>query len=185
MRPECPSSVLEFQRRFGTEEACEAFLFAWRWPQGFRCPRCGASKSWRLGGRALYQCASCHHQASVTAGTALHKSKLPLTVWFWAVFLVGRHKKGISALQLQADLELGSYRTAWLLLHKIRACFGESEAFPLRGLVEVDETYVGASRRGRGSRGRAAGEHQSIVVAGVEVRRGSLGSLRMQAVPDV
>ena len=182
MQPTNPSSVLEFQRRFGTEEACERYLFAWRWPNGFRCPRCDHRAHSKLSRRSLYQCTRCHYQASVTSGTALHKSKLPLPVWFWAVFLVARHKKGISALQLQADLQLGSYRSAWSLLHKIRRCFGESEAFPLRGLVEVDEAYVGGAEPGA-TRGRAIGDKR-VVVAAVEVRRGSLGSLRMQAVDD-
>lgn len=183
MQPKSLSSVLEFQRRFGTEEACERYLFAWRWPRGFKCPRCRGSKAVRLRARALYQCSTCHHQTSVTAGTALHKSKLPLRVWFYAVFLVGRHKKGISALQLQSDLGLGSYRTAWLLLHKIRACFGESDAFPLRGFVEVDESYVGGVERGA-SKGRSAGR-KTIVVAAVEVRSNHLGSLRLRAIQDV
>jgi transposase-like protein len=182
MQPKSPSSVFEFQRRFATEEACERYLFAWRWPKGFECPRCQGRKATRLRNRPLYQCTTCYHQASVTAGTALHKSKLPLPVWFWAIFLVARHKKGISALQLQADLGLGSYRTAWLLLHKIRRCFGESEAFPLRGLVEVDETYVGGVEPGA-LHGRAAGGKR-IVVAAVEVRRRHLGALRMRAVGD-
>jgi hypothetical protein len=95
---------------------------------------------------------------------------------------VGRHKKSISALQLQADLGLGSYRTAWLLLHKIRACFDESQDFPLRGEVEVDETLVGACMKGDPP-GKDPG-HKSIVVAAVEVRERSLGSLRMRHVPD-
>ena len=104
---------------------------------------------------------------SVTAGTALHRTKLPLRVWFWTIFLVARHKKSISALQLMADLLLGSYRTAWLLLHKTRACFDESRDYPLLGLVEVDEAYVGGSEKGV-MPGRAASK-KGIVVTGVEV----------------
>src|SRR5205085_6817708 len=182
MQPKSPASVFEFQRRFSTEEACERFLVEWRWPHGFVCPRCQGRKAFRLRNRPLYQCASCRHQTSVTAGTVFHKSKLPLRMWFWAIFLVARHKKGISALQLQADLALGSYRTAWLLLHKIRRSFSENEAFPLRGLVEVDETYMGGVEPGA-LHGRAAGA-KSIVVAGVEVRDGHMGALRMRVLRD-
>lgn len=184
-----PQTLLEFQEMFDTEEACEAYLAAWRWPQGFRCPRCEGEGAWRIARRRLYQCKTCRHQASVTAGTALHRSKLSLRVWFWAIFLVGRHKKGISALQLQSDLGIGSYRTAWLLLHKIRACFGESTRFPLKDLVEVDETLVGAKGKGDAP-GKAPGK-KAIVVAAVEVRQAAagkkrlaMGSLRMAHVPD-
>ena len=137
----------------------------------------------RLSTRRQYQCHDCRHQTSVTAGTALHKTKLPLRVWFWAIFLVARHKKSISALQLMADLGLGSYRTAWLLLHKIRACFDESRDYPLLGLVEVDEAYVGGSEKGV-MPGRAASK-KGIVITGVEVLpSGRLGSARMKVIPD-
>lgn len=179
--PDAPTTLLEFQRRFGDEEACQAYLEAWRWPKGFVCPRCSGKKSWRLARRRMLQCAACRHQVSVTAGTALHRTKLPLRMWFWAVFLVARHKKSVSALQLQADLDLGCYETAWGLLHKIRACFDESGDFPLRGLVEADEAYVGngSGKDGRGDRDKG------LIVAAVERHGdGTLGSARMEAVPN-
>jgi transposase-like protein len=179
-----PATLLDFQDRFGSESACEEYLFQWRWPDGFRCPRCGGDEATRLSTRRQYQCHDCRHQVSVTAGTALHKTKLPLRVWFWAIFLVARHKKSISAAQLRSDLGLGSYRTAWLLLHKIRACFDESLNYPLLGLVEVDEAYVGGSEKGAMA-GRAAG-NKGIVITGVEVKEsGRLGSARMKVIPDV
>jgi len=112
----------------------------------------------------------------------MHRSKLSLKIWFWAIFLVGRHKKGISALQLQSDLGIGSYRTAWLLLHKIRACFDESGDYPLKGEVEVDETLVGAHMKGDAP-GKDPG-HKAIVVGAVEVRSGGMGDLRLQQVGD-
>jgi transposase-like protein len=184
MAPINPTTALEYQDRFRTEEDCEEFLFQWRWPEGFRCPRCGGEEATKLSTRRQYQCRSCRYQVSVTAGTALHRTKLKLRVWFYAIFLVARHKKSVSALQLQADLGLGSYRTAWLLLHKIRACFDESLDFPLSGLVEVDETYVGGTEKGA-LHGRAAGK-KGIVVTGVEVKpKGRLGDARMQVIPDV
>lgn len=183
MKNDSPKTLREFLARFSTEEACEDYLARWRWPRGFVCPHCESRGAWRIARRRLYQCRSCRAQVSVTAGTAMHRSKLPLTTWFWAMFLVGRHKKGISALQLQADLGLGSYESAWLLLHKIRACFSESTDYPLKGVVEVDETLIGARAKGDPP-GKDPG-HKSIVVAAVEVRRqGGLGSLRLQQVPD-
>lgn len=182
MNTPVPSTLLDFQKLFSTEAACERYLARWRWPNGFRCPKCSGKGAWRLSRRRLYQCKSCRQQVSVTAGTALHRSKLPLRVWFWAIFLVGRHKKGISALQLQQDLGIGSYRTAWLLLHKIRACFDENADFPLQGMVEVDETLVGA--KGKGDPPGKDPGRKSIVVAAVEVKERGMGSLRMAQVPD-
>ena len=91
-----PTSLIDFQRRFPDEDACATWLFAARWPTGFRCPGCGAEKSWPHGGkRFTYECASCGKQTSVTAGTILHGSKLPLTVWFWASYLMSTHSNGI------------------------------------------------------------------------------------------
>ena len=90
-----PTSLIDFQRRFPDEDACATWLFAARWPTGFRCPGCGAEKSWPHGGkRFTYECASCGKQTSVTAGTILHGSKLPLTVWFWASYLMSTHSNG-------------------------------------------------------------------------------------------
>ena len=76
-----PATLLEFQDRFDSEAACEEFLFRWRWPDGFRCPRCGGEEAARLATRRQYQCRSCRRQTSITAGTALHKTKVPLRVW--------------------------------------------------------------------------------------------------------
>jgi len=182
MKQPVPLTLLDFQKRFPTDAACERYLFRWRWPKGFVCPKCQGKGAWRLKRRGLYQCRTCRHQVSVTAGTAMHRTKLPLRVWFWAIFLIARHKKGISALQLKSDLGLGSYQTAWLLLHKIRKCFDESEAYPLRGDVEVDETLVGAHMKGDPP-GKDPGR-KAIVIAAVEVRRRGMGSLRMAHVPD-
>ena len=102
-----PHSLIEFQQRFGDEAACAQYLIATRWPDGFVCPRCGGSKAWRLETKAwTYECAGCGRQTSVTAGTIMHHSKLPLTAWFWAAYLMATHSNGISALQLQAPARL-------------------------------------------------------------------------------
>ena len=97
-----PCSLIEFQQRFSDEAACAQYLTAARWPDGFVCPGCGGGKAWRLETKAwTYECASCGRQTSVTAGTIMHHSKLPLTAWFWAAYLMATHSNGISALQLQ------------------------------------------------------------------------------------
>src|SRR5207245_8687407 len=97
-----PKSLIEFQGRFATESECAEYLFERRWPQGFVCPGCGDGRAWLLKTKAFtYECAACGRQTSVTAGTVMHASKLPLTTWFWAAFLMATHSNGISALQLQ------------------------------------------------------------------------------------
>ena len=116
-----PKSLISFQRMFPDEAACAAWLFSMRWPEGFQCPGCGHDHGWALRAKAhTFECTSCHRQTSVTAGTILHGSKLDLTVWFWAAYLMATHSNGISALQLQKQLALGSYRTAWMLAAKLR-----------------------------------------------------------------
>ena len=97
-----PKSLISFQRMFPDEAACAAWLFSMRWPEGFQCPGCGHDHGWALRAKAhTFECTSCHRQTSVTAGTILHGSKLDLTVWFWAAYLMATHSNGISALQLQ------------------------------------------------------------------------------------
>ena len=138
-----PHSLIEFQSRFPDEAACVRYLFAVRWPQGFVCPACGAGKAWPLQTKAwTWECAQCGKQTSVTAGTIMHHSKLPLTLWFWAAYLMATHSNGISALQLQRQLGLGSYKSAWLLCAKLRRSMVASDRNPLAGLVEVDETEI-------------------------------------------
>ena len=127
-----PKSLIEFQDRFATESACAEYLFERRWPEGFVCPGCGDGRAWLLKTKAFtYECADCGRQTSVTAGTIMHASKLPLTMWFWAAFLMATHSNGISALQLQSQLGLGSYRTAWMLCAKLRRAMVNPEREPL------------------------------------------------------
>ena len=138
-----PKSLISFQRMFPDEAACAAWLFSMRRPEGFQCPGCGHDHGWALRAKAhTFECTSCHRQTSVTAGTILHGSKLDLTVWFWAAYLMATHSNGISALQLQKQLALGSYRTAWMLAAKLRRAMVDPDRNPLSGLVEIDETSL-------------------------------------------
>jgi transposase-like protein len=146
-------SLLEFQRKFGTEEACENYLFERRWPDGYKCPECGHSKYYYIKTRKLYECKDCSYQASVTAGTVMHRSKLDIAVWFWAIYLVSNDKRGRSALSISQVLDL-NYRTAWRLIHKIRHAMSERDAnYQLAGFVEMDDAYFGAPRKGTDGRG--------------------------------
>jgi hypothetical protein len=143
-----PMSRAAFEARFPDNAACAAHLFARRWPEGFVCPACGGTKGWELKGkRFTWECAACARQTSVTAGTIMHRSHLPLRTWFMAAHIVTSHSNGISALQLQAQLGLGSYKTAWLLLHKLRRAMVDPDRSPLEDVVEVDETDIPLRRK--------------------------------------
>jgi transposase-like protein len=165
-----PTTLFGFESTFPDEAACWRYLRRARWPRGFRCPRCGHARSYPLRARELAQCRCCRYQASLTAGTIFHNTQIPLRIWFLAIFFVARHKQGISALQLQKDTGLGSYRTAWLLLHKIRAAMRHGPGELLNGLVEGAETDLGALHETDRAGGRAAGR-KTLVGLVVERRR--------------
>jgi transposase-like protein len=174
---------LEFQRRFEDERACREYLFASRWPDGFRCPRCAGGEVGVQTARNLWVCKLCGHQTSVTAGTVMHGTRTPLRLWFWAAYLVSTHHPGISAVQLQRQLGIRRYETAWLILHKLRRAMVAPEREPLNSEVEVDECYLGGLEEGlRG--GRQHGEKTLVAVA-IEVRGRGSGRLRLQVIADV
>src|SRR4051794_19478588 len=138
-----PRSLPAFERRFPDEAACAEWLLERRWGSGFAGPACGHDGCWRLGRKVLtLRCKACRRETSVTAGTVMHRSHLPLKVWFAAAWLVATHRNGMSARQLWLQLGLGSYKSAWLLLRKLRAAMVDPDRAPLAGLVEVDETSL-------------------------------------------
>lgn len=148
-------SLPEFFTRYGSEAQCAAALMALRWPDGFRCPRCDSASHYVVGhgARRLFQCRSCRHQSSLTAGTLMDSTKLPLRTWFLAVFLISQDKTGLSSLALMRQLGT-SYRTAWLIHHKLMATMAEHDAGqPLSGSVQLDDAYLGGERPGVGGRG--------------------------------
>src|SRR5215470_9143720 len=135
-------SLREFQTSFPDEASCAAFLFERRWPQGFVCPACGEGRAAFLRSRAhTYECLDCGRQTSITAGTVMHRSKLPLTVWLWAAHLMATHSNGMSAVQLAAQLGI-TYKTAWLLAQKLRRSMLDPHREPLEGVVEVDQAEI-------------------------------------------
>jgi len=173
-----PKTLLEFERQFDSDEACRAYLVALRWPEGFRCPRCGHERSW-LNRRGLFECAACHRQTSVTAGTIFQDTRKPLTWWFRAMWYVTSQKIGVSALGLQRVLGLGSYETAWVWLHKLRRAMVRPGRDRLQGVVEVDETYVGGEKPGKRGRGAAG---KSLVVIAAEEDGAGIGRIRLRRV---
>lgn len=182
-----PRSLPDFQRRFPDDAACAAYLAAARWPEGFTCPSCAHRKAWQLETKAFtYECSRCRRQTSVTAGTVMHGSKLGLSVWFWAAYLMATHSNGISALQLQKQLGLGSYKTAWLLCAKLRRAMVAPDRWPLAGLVEVDETTISCRSKNDPPASGGGRSHQGkLLVAGaVEVHADRPGRLRLATIND-
>jgi transposase-like protein len=175
-----PRDLRELEARFSTEAACREYLFQLRWPDGFRCPRCGETKSWPKGD-GLVRCAGCDYQISVTAGTVFQDSRLPLTLWFRAVWWVTSQKNGVSAMGLQRVLGLKSYKTAWTLLHKLRRAMVRPGRDRLSGRVEVDEALVGGEEEG--VHGRQTETKAMIAVAAEEDGPG-IGRIRMRCIPD-
>ena len=174
----------EFQRQFATEAACQEYLAACRWPDGFVCPRCRHGRAYRLTATRRWQCVACRGQVSLTAGTVLHNTKTPLTVWFWAAYLAVTDKRGISALLLQRQLGLRRYETAWMLLHKLRRAMVNTARERLQGEVEIDDTWVGGEQPGiRGSR-QLKGRKAAIVLVAVEKRGNASNRIRMAVIPD-
>ena len=147
-------NLVKLIEQFSNEDKAREYLTELRWPQGVCCPRCESSKVTAIKNRPQYSCNDCEYQFSVKSGTIFNDSHLPLWKWFLAVYLMTESKKGISACQIQRSLDV-AYRTAWFLCHRIRAAMKEVNPEPLKGTVEVDETYVGGKRRhvGRGYRG--------------------------------
>ena len=172
---------MELERRFADDEACRQYLFALRWPQGFACSACGGKDVWK-GSRNRLLCTSCRRQIYILAGTVLQDSHLPLTLWFRAMWHLTSQKNGISALGLQRELGIGSYKTAWTLLHKLRRAMVRPGRERLRGAVEVDEAYWGAPEEG--AVGRLTDDKALIAVA-VEEDRDGIGRIRLHRIPNL
>lgn len=157
-----PRTLMEFEEHFATEAACRDYLVRLRWPNGFVCPRCASQKAWRTE-RGLFHCRQCGAQTSITAGTIFQDTRMPLRLWFRAMWHVTNQKHGVSALGLQRALGFGSYRTAWSWLHKLRHAMVRPGRDRLGGVVEVDESFVGGERPGK--RGRGAGGKTLVFIA--------------------
>lgn len=175
-----PHTLLEFERRFATDEACRLYLEQLRWPEGFICPSCAGRKAWRMD-RGLWLCSGCRRQVSVKAGTIFQDGHLPLRLWFRAMWYVTSQKNGSSAANIQRLLGLGSYQTAWTWLHKLRRAMVRPGREQLYGVVEMDESYIGA--REEGKLGREEGEKALVAIA-VELRGAKLGRIRLKRIAD-
>lgn len=195
-----PESLPQFQKMFPDDAACAAYLERIRWATGFTCGYCGAGEEpFRFAARpGVLRCRKCRKDNALTAGTVMERTHTPLSVWFWAAYLVASHTAGMSAVQFQRQLGLSRYETAFQILHKLRAGMVRPDADRIgypgsKDHVEVDETWIGGATRGEGR-----GVHdQTLVAAAIEVRqripkegrkdrRGGriAGRLRLQVVPN-
>jgi transposase-like protein len=163
---------------FNTDAKCRELLERLRWPNGVACFRCGSLSVSEIEGRGQFDCNACRYQFSVTAGTIMHDSHLPLRKWFIAIYLMCESKKGISALQLKRTIKV-AYKTAWYLCHRIREAMGNDpfDGPTLLGIVEVDETLVGGKTRGKGR----AYKGNKTWVAGAIQRN---GGIKLERIPN-
>lgn len=175
-----PQTLMELESRFSTEEDCRTYLASLRWPEGFVCPRCGHRVAWEKSNHLL-ECAACHYQTSVTAGTIFDRTRTPLPIWFRAIWWVVTQKNGASALGLQRILGLGSYETAWTWFHKIRQAMVTPGRTTLEGEIEVDETLLGGLEEGVSGRQTFK---KALVVIAAQVDGKRIGRIRMQCIPD-
>lgn len=180
--PLYPGTWQEFRFWFAEEQVCVLYLEQLRWATGFRCPKCESAKGWRTSdGR--WACSGCARKVSVTAGTIFDRSRIPLQDWFAAVWYLTNQKYGVSALGLQRLLGLGSYQTAWTMLQKLRTAMVRPGRDRLRGLVEVNETYVGGIEQGVRGRGT---NNKFIVAIAIEVLSPKgFGRVRLRRIRDV
>ncbi|MBW5446236.1 IS1595 family transposase [Cohnella sp. CFH 77786] len=173
---------LQFQKEFATEEQCADYLAHKRWKDGFVCAKCKHDAYYYIQTRQLYECQACHYQTSVTAGTLLHKTKLPLTTWFWAFYLVAHDKRGKSVLSLSQILDL-NYRTAQRLMRKIRAAMADrDDQYKLSGTVDMGDAYFGAPRKGKDGRGT---DKAKAVIALSKDKKNRPQYLRVQVIESV
>lgn len=175
-----PNNQIEFEKMFATDYDCLQYIIELRWPEGFSCPNCGEKGYW-LASKNRIICSKCKHQTTALAGTIFDQTNKPITLWFRAIWWMIAQKNGVSAAGLQRILGLGSYRTAWTWLHKLRILTVKPGREVLSGKVEIDETLVGGKAKGK--RGRGA-ENKNIVLIAVEILEKGTGRIRLGIVPE-
>ncbi len=163
------ADILDFSATFQSEDACFEYLREIRWPDGFICPRCGHHGGWWLEKYFRFECKSCHKQTTPLSGTVMHRSHLPLRLWFWAAYFVSTHTPGISAVQLQRQLSIKKVDTAWYLLHRLRRGMVRQNRERLSGTIEADETHIGGPVKGKSGRGVAKAKNKTLIAGAVEI----------------
>ena len=176
-------TLTQLADRYPTDDACYEYLVQIRWPNGAVCPSCGNTKTYRLkaGKGRRWTCKGKEHGGknynfSVLVGTIFENTNIPLRTWFQTILLMCQSKKGMSALQIQRTLGLGSYRSAWYMCHRVRAAMENTDFAKLMGIVEVDETYIGGKNWNRHKRDRKnkAYKAREVTVVGAIARKGNV-----------
>lgn len=175
-----PKTILELENRFSTEKDCIEYLFKFKYPKGFICPKCKSSKFW-MTSKKLFHCANCGFQHSIITGTLFQDTKKPLKLWFNAMWHITSQKYGTNALGLQRSLGMGSYHTAWNWMNKIRRAMVRPGRTRLSGTVDIDEAYIGGVRSGKRGRG-AAGKF--LIFVAVESSNNRIGRIRLKRIYD-
>ncbi len=177
-----PGTLATMRSWFPTDGDCLDYLDWLRWPEGFTCPHCADVTSWTMRG-GVRRCGGCRRRVSVTSATIFDRTRIPLTAWFEAAWWMTVDKQGISAAALQRMLDLGSYQTAWMMLHRFRVAMGTTGVAKLSGTVEVDEVFLGGVKHGTGPGRGAAGKAILAVAVEVPAQKG-FGRARIKVVPD-
>jgi len=177
---EYPRTALELHDLFPNEQACRDYLARLRWPEGLRCPDCDATEVWSMT-PPFYRCVHCGYDFTVTAGTLFADTHKPLRLWFEAIWHVTNQQAGASAWGVQRVLGLGSYRTAWNWMHKLRRAMVRPGRDRLAGVVEVDETFLGGPRPGKRGRGAAG---KTLVLIAAQADGHKMGRIRLARIAD-
>lgn len=170
--PDYPTTLRELHRRFSDEKACRDYLEKIRWPNGTHCPRCKESRLWVRSSRPLLKCAKCGYQISILAGTIFQDTKMPLSIWFEAIWWLTNQKSGVSALGLQRALEMSRHNTAWKMLHKLRIAMVRPDQDRLSGEVEVDEVFIGGEN------------NKQLIGVAAQIDGKKTGRIRLQKISD-
>ena len=174
-------SLVQFIKKYGTDQQCRDALFKARWPHGFTCPCCGHDKFYEISTRQTYECNQCHRQTSVTSSTVFADTKLGLTIWFLAIYLITQSKDGISSLNLARTLGI-SANAALRMKHKLQHVMKQREdSTPLLGFIQIDDSYLGGKSRG-GKRGRGASGKVPFLAAVATTEKGHPISMKLSQV---
>jgi transposase-like protein len=182
-----PRTWGQFEEWFASEDDCLRYLERLRWRDGFVCPRCGYTHEPYRANRARLICRSCRLQCTVTSGTIFDKTRTPLKVWLAAAWYITSRKSGVSALGLQRVLGLGSYQTAWTMLHRFRRAMVRPGRERLKGNVEIDQSYLAIRDRRESppSAGRKGYTTQTLIVIAVEILEPKgFGRIRLQRIEE-
>jgi transposase-like protein len=176
-------SFMQFKNYFNNEDACQEHLYRLRWPNGYCCPKCGSTSHYAITTRNLFECTDCHYQTSLTAGTVMEKTHMPLEKWFWGIYFFSTDKRGCSASQLSKELSI-TYKSAWYILHRIRKAMKERDSeYLLKGLIQLDDSFFGSHTQD-GKRGR--GTEKTKVIVGLSINeKGHPEYLKMKVVDNL